>query len=264
MDKFDIIILAGQSNAEGSGVGAVENEFQPTEKILSLSAEKTVEHLPENLKIVYADKPFSIDIAKERVCEGKTTADFALPFARLYAQELLAEDRKILIVRAAVGGSGFYKKHWTMEGILYNKMLEMVDYALSLHPENRVTALLWHQGEHDAFEKNAPECFKAQLKGLVESVRVRYHCPNMPFIAGDFVNEWKMENIGDCTPIVEKIQEVVKEVGNGAFVETADLPSNNQAVQNGDNIHFCRASLYELGARYFQAYKSTSLTLDAV
>lgn len=254
MNKFDIIILAGQSNAEGMGLGEVENEFQPTEQIFSLSAERKVTHLPENLKIVYADKPFELKIAEERISGGKKIADFSLPFARLYAENLLSEERKILIIRAAVGGSGFYKKHWTQDGILYLKMLELIDFALSLHPENRITAFLWHQGEHDAFEKNKPNIFKEQLKTMVESVRSRYRLPQLPFIAGDFVNDWKMKNLEDCRPIIEKIKEVIEEIGCSAFIETSDLLSNHEMVKNGDDIHFCRAAQYEMGKRYFQAY----------
>ena len=256
MDKFDIIIQAGQSNAEGMGLGEVEKEFQPSSQIFSLSAERTVEHLPENLIITYADKPFDLKVAEERLSGGKKIADFALPFAQLYAKELLQEDRKVLIIRAAVGGSGFYKKHWTRDGVLYTKMLEMLDYALSLNPENRLVAFLWHQGEHDAFEKNDPNVFKEQLNFMIESVRNRYSVPNLPFIAGDFVNEWKMKNLDDCIPIVEKIKETIKDVGCSAFIETSDLLSNDQAVKNGDDIHFCRAAQYELGKRYFKAYKS--------
>lgn len=255
MNKFDIIILAGQSNAEGMGLGEVENEFQPTEKIFSLTAERKVTHLPENLIIEYADQPFALRMAEERISGGKKIADFALPFARLYAKEQLNEDRKILIIRAAVGGSGFYKKHWTKDGILYLKMLEMIDYALSLNPENCLKAFLWHQGEHDAFEKNSPNLFKEQLKTMIENVRSRYDLPYLPFIAGDFVNEWKTKNLEDCIPIVEKIKDVINEIGYGAFIETSDLLSNNQKVNNGDDIHFCRAAQYEMGGRYFQAYK---------
>ena len=39
-----------------------------------------------------------------------------------------------------------------------------------------------------------------------------------------------------------------------AFVETADLPSNNQKTGNGDDIHFCRESLHVLGQRYFEKF----------
>ena len=35
-EKFDIIIQGGQSNAEGGGLGPVEQEYQPNDKILYL------------------------------------------------------------------------------------------------------------------------------------------------------------------------------------------------------------------------------------
>ena len=35
-EKFDIIIIAGQSNAEGFGVGPVECEYVPSDRILWL------------------------------------------------------------------------------------------------------------------------------------------------------------------------------------------------------------------------------------
>ena len=44
--KFDIIIQAGQSNSEGFGLGPVEKEYIPTEKIWQLDALKRATPLP--------------------------------------------------------------------------------------------------------------------------------------------------------------------------------------------------------------------------
>ena len=164
--------------------------------------------------------------------------------------------RKLLIVRAAVEGTGFKKGYWGLNSILHNKMLEMSDYARSLHKENKFVAFLWHQGEHDAGERNDPNIFEKQLLETVFNVRERYG--NMPFIAGDFVREWKQNNIEICAPIIEKIQKVVEKVGNAGFVPTEDLLSNNEKTANGDGIHFCRESLSVLGERYFKEYLTLS------
>lgn len=166
---------------------------------------------------------------------------------------LLKDGRKLLIVRAAVGGSGFKKGHWGIKNILHKKMIELVDYALSLNPENRVVVFLWHQGEHDAFEGNKPEVYHDQLTEMLFDVRTRYG--NIPFIAGDFVDEWKSKNLDSCNPIVSVIRMVLHEVGNSGFIETYDLLSNNQTISNGDDIHFSRQSLHELGRRYFESYR---------
>ena len=40
----------------------------------------------------------------------------------------------------------------------------------------------------------------------------------------------------------------------GAYVETADLRSNDQKTGDGDEIHFCREDLRELGHRYYAAF----------
>ena len=52
------------------------------------------------------------------------------------------------------------------------------------------------------------------------------------------------------------IKKVSCDIGNSAFIETSDLLSNNQMIANGDNIHFCRQALQELGHRYFLAFRS--------
>ena len=253
MEKFDIVIQAGQSNAEGMGIGEVERKYEENENIFHLNAEKTVEYPPERVTVTFADKPFSLEVADEREYTQGKLGDFSLSFSCSYIKNgLLSEDRKLLIVRAAIGGTGFQKGHWTKDGELYLKMLEMCDYALDLNPENRIVGFLWHQGEHDALEGNSPENYYNQLSELVQTVRNRYG--KIPFIAGDFVKEWKTKNITICQPIVDVIKKVVKDMGNAGFVETSDLLSNNEKTGNGDDIHFCRDALYELGNRYFDEF----------
>ena len=256
MDKFDIILLAGQSNAEGCGVGAVENEYIPTPQIMQLDIEKTVEHTPEQAVVTFIGSPV-LSVAKEKDNGNQKVGNFSLSFAKAYVENgLLEENRKVLIVRCGIGGTGFKKGHWGLHDAVYQKTLEMLDYALGLHEENRLVAFLWHQGEHDAFEKNPPEVYEKQLRDMLNDVRGRYNVPNLPFIAADFVADWKGKNIEDCAPIVNVIKQVTQTVGNGAFIETSDLLSNDQANHNGDDIHFCRSALYELGKRYFAAFQT--------
>ena len=251
---YDIVILAGQSNAEGCGVGEVEREYIPDDRVCFLHAEMTVEHRPDNVYIDFLDKPFDLSIAKEKESDGKKYGNFSLTFAEKYIQSgFLQENRKLLIVRMGVGGTGFYKKQWGLQDILYKKLVELTDYALSLHKENQVVALLWHQGEHDAFEGTPPAEYGQKLTALVTDVRKRYG--DIPFIAGDFVRDWKGKNLSSCQPIVDEIQSVTNTVGKARFVQTSDLPSNDEQTHNGDDIHFCRQSLHVLGARYFAAYK---------
>ena len=194
MGKYDIVIVGGQSNAEGNGLPYADDLQLRSNRIMSLSALKKVEHLPEKVRVTYFDEPFQLKIAEEQVIGNGKRNGFYLPFARLYEEHLLETDRKLLLVYAAVGGTGFKKGNWIPTGPEYLKMLEMVDFALAMSPANRLVAFLWHQGEHDAFEQNPPQAYGQQLEFLVQSVRERYNAPQLPFIAGDFVHEWKSKN----------------------------------------------------------------------
>lgn len=252
-EKYDIIIQGGQSNAEGSGIGPVSQEFLPNSNIKYLNAKKHVDLVDEGLRIEYVDEPFVIEEANERISQDKIVGDFALTFAEDYVKNgCLEQGRKVLIIRGAIGGTGFYKGHWGLQDKVYLKLLEMVDYALQLNPENKIVAFLWHQGEHDAFEGNPPDIYHKQLLDMLQSVRARYGV--MPFVAGDFVYDWKDKNIQICEPIIQVIRNVVKETEKSGFVETDGLLSNDQKIGNKDELHFCRESLYELGRRYFKEF----------
>lgn len=254
MIPYDIVVVAGQSNAEGSGLGSVEHEYRPSPRAWSMDVEKTVEHLPDTLKVTYCDAPFQIQIAQEREFNGEKVGEFGLSFIRNYESECLKNGRGILLLHCAVGGSGFYRREWTTDGQLYQKMLEMIDYALSLNEENRLVAFLWHQGECDAWEGTPPAQFHDELREMLCSIRERYALPQLPVVAGDVSLQWKEENRQIVEPIVEQIKLVMNEIGSGAFVKTDDLLTNDQQVGNGDILHFSREALYVMGERYFRAF----------
>ena len=131
----------------------------------------------------------------------------------------------------------------------------MIDYAVSLNPENQIKGVLWHQGEHDAFEGNTGENYHRQLTMLLDSLQKRYNISKLPFVCGSFVSDWRKKNKEICAPILTALQQAASEM-QGEYVEAGDLLSNNEKTGNGDDIHFCRESLHILGYRYFNAYQS--------
>lgn len=253
MEKYDVLLVAGQSNAAGFGHGPTKEPYIPDSRVLYLTHGRPAveEYDPQG--------EMEIRIAEEEPNPAYSSddklGDFALSFAKAYVEAgLLAPDRKLLIVRSAVGGTGFLKGYWRVGDPLYNRMLRMTDYALSLNPENRLVAMLWHQGEHEAAHGNDPKVYHAQLQAVVQSVRNRYENPALPFICGGFCDEWVRENQPACGIIMDVIRAVAEEAG-GIYVHTADLRSNNQKHGDGDIIHFCREDLAVLGRRYFDAYR---------
>jgi hypothetical protein len=258
--KLDVIIQGGQSNSEGCGLGPVAKEYEPRADVMQMEAPRSWEVIKhpdgsEDLNITYFDEPFVFETARERETPDGVRGNLALTFASEYIEKgLLAEGRRILIVRAGVGGTGFKKGNWTKGGPQREKLFEMADFALAQNPENRVVAILWHQGEHDAFEKNDPEVYESELSALVSEMKEKYG-ERAPFIAADFCREWRGKNKEDCDRIAEKIKSVVASHQPAAFLDSSDLLSNNEKTGNGDDIHFCRESLHALGRRYFEAYE---------
>ena len=241
-EPFDLLLQAGQSNAEGSGFGDAEKPWTPNDNVW------------------YLNRDLTITRAAEIVDGNQIRSDFALGFARRYLEQgRLAGGRRLLIIRSAVGGTGFLDHHWGPEDDHRARMTEMVRTALALNKENRLVALLWHQGETDAVNHASFDTHYQNLTALVRDVRETFGVPALPFIAGDFVQQWKGENAEICAPVVEAIRAVCRDIGFAAFVETEGLLSNKQFAEtrgqaSDDTIHFCRNALYTLGERYFSAF----------
>ena len=252
---YDIIIVAGQSNAEGSGFGPV-GDIGPKQQ--AFVPDERIQMMPCRANFLGGHK---IQKAAEKVgSDGRMIGNFGLSFAREYIDGgLLAPGRKVLILQAAVGGTGFSDRHWGPQDDHYNNMLKMIETALALNPENEVKALLWHQGETDAALKASRETHIANLRTLMEGVRSAAGVPGLPFVAGDFVQHWISQTESDPNLTVPEVRaamrEVCGQVGCAAFVETDGLNSNWEDDPGWeDSIHFSRNSLQRLGVRYFEAY----------
>ncbi len=249
-DRFDVVVLAGQSNAKGHGLGPVDDPYLPGDRVWFLNNE-------------YNSGQFVIEAASECVTGNEVQSNLGLSFARDYIRNgNLAEDRKLLIVRAAVGGTGFLQGRWNMSGDLYRFMMDMIRTALALNPENTLAALLWHQGETDAIDRTSYEVHYENLKSLLLSVRKEFMAPNLPFVAGDFVPQWKEANREICAPVIRAMRDLCRNCRSARFVESEGLLSNSQVMKDwpgdsigkDDTIHFSRQSVYELGRRYYRAF----------
>ena len=245
-DTFDILILAGQSNAYGSSFGPAEAPYCPDGRIW------------------YMNEDGTISLAAEAVEGNGIRACFALSFAREYVNAgKLAEGRKLLILRTAAGGTGFSDNRWKLTDDLYLRMMDMTRTALALNPDNRLVAFLWHQGETDAIRRATYDFHYHHLSTLLSTVRETFRAPALPFIAGDFVHHWKYNpaNLDACFPVLDAIHAVCRDFEACAFVETDGLDSNAQGKnppesRKYDDIHFSRDATYELGKRYFAAFEA--------
>lgn len=265
--NYDIIVVAGQSNAEGHGLGDEEHRLPPLEGVYQLVDQNPVQiYFDENYKTclrVALPTQCTIEPADEKLSEdGTHAAEFSQAFAYEYVKNgYLKQGRSLLIVKAAVGGTGFTKEQWGIGNVLYTRLLQMVDAALASGSENRIVALLWHQGEHDAFERLSEsdeevyEFYRAKLDAMMRDFRARYSQFEFPIVAGDFCHSWA-DSFSKPAVVRRATEDVLHELGNAGFAESDGLLSNHDVTFNADIIHFCREACYELGRRYFQIYKA--------
>lgn len=235
--KFDIMIVAGQSNCEGAGLGDVEFPYEPKGNIWMLNQD------------------FTISQAMERIEKNQLRGRFPLHFADEYvADGQLDQNRDLLILQAAVGATGFQNHKWGRGEVLSVQMHEMIRTAVELNRENRIVAFLWHQGEREVNFLTPADVHYENMNRLLSDLRGEFGY-DFPMIAGDFVPDWKLEKSKVAEVIAEKNKQIFELFGGG-FVETTGLTSNYREVPgNQEKIHFSRKAMQELGKRYYQVYK---------
>jgi len=266
--KLDIIVVAGQSNAEGNGLlEDVSKRIVFDDQYEMVDANKYYfdSTNPNDVRLVLT-MPIETKIRnlQERITDdNKYCSDLSISFVQKYINAgYLKEDRKILVVKAAVGGTGFTKKQQGVGNVLFERLIQMVDLALSYNKENKIVAFLWHQGEHDAYENMGKDpqyiydFYKAAFLRQTQAFINRYKQFSFPVITGGFCPSWRnlKENIVACDKVEQALKDSCKLLDKADFVKVNDLKSNAEIINNGDGIHFCRESLFILGERYFDSW----------
>jgi Carbohydrate esterase, sialic acid-specific acetylesterase len=233
-ENFHLFLLAGQSNMAGRG--AVETgDKTPHPRILMLNKEGAW---------VPAFDPMHFDKPAAGVGLGKT-----------FATQLAEANPGITIglIPCAVGGSPI--EAWK-PGVFYppTKSYPWDDAAARTKLAMQAGSLkgvLWHQGESDAHDKQAP-LYGAALLDLIARMRAEFESPNLPFIAGQL---GRFEDVPwvEATRVVDQaLRTLPDKVPHTGFV------SSEGFKHKGDKVHFDSASLREFGKRYAEAYQRLS------
>ena len=212
--KLDIIIVAGQSNAQGNGQGSPELSYKGNRKAFELTTLHPVGYIAikgsdgsfiypfiHMAKDDYVYQPLNEDYHDERYNGG-----FYLSFADQYCKKYLKEDRHLLVIKAGSGGTGFSDGMWQKGGEPYERMMEMIDMALSLNKENKIVGFLWHQGECDIAWGKEANWYEKELINLFNIIRTKYG--KFPILAGDFSPDWALAS--DNIKFTSKYTEMFK------------------------------------------------------
>ncbi|HET6379402.1 MAG TPA: sialate O-acetylesterase [Methylocella sp.] len=277
---YDIIIVAGQSNAVGVGLGPFTDPLESElidGKILQIGRVG-----PDNMRLIPVGNVVNgikfDGLQHWGAHHGATANGFALFFARHYVREELAPSRSVVIIPAARGGTSILE--WLGEGApnhkaspplpLYPDMIARVRAALALPGENRVVAFLWHQGEADAnlssipSAQNAtgmtPRVYEEDLSRLIK--KIRKDIPGAyPIVMGTLTPDWipRGPNGAEIKAQIEQaIRNVAAHEEMAGVASSAGLLSNYAAGASPSpvqKVHFSAAAAVELGRRYYETWK---------
>ncbi|MET0788765.1 MAG: sialate O-acetylesterase [Cellulomonas sp.] len=243
-DGYDVVAVLGQSNALGWGGG----DDEPSADQVDPRIWQWPGSGPEKDTVVPAADPLI----------GPFTASGvgpAMSFARAYAD---AHDREVLIVQAAVNGTGFvpaYGMTWDpdLHGSvrnLYDEAVTQVRTALAEAAGNRLVAVLWVQGESDV-GRLTPQAYADKLDETVG--RLRADLGPAPFVVGQMVPEWVAAD-PERQAIDAVHQQTPARVTDAVFVPGPTGMTNGPA----DEIHYDARGQREQGRRMYDAWATVA------
>ncbi|MEZ0492013.1 sialate O-acetylesterase [Kineococcus sp. TBRC 1896] len=252
----DLVVVLGQSNAAGSNTdfdpeGA--DAFDPRVEVFAATG-------PDGGRIVPAREPFWPLLGHPPGGVGPGG-----PFAALLLPTLPA-DRRVLVVPAAVGGTGFHA-HTSYPGVwkvgleradtpnLFARAVAHVRAALAAAgPDSRVRVVLWHQGETDGGHGRSEAEYAADLDELVAAFRAQVPtAQDVPFLLGGMAPE-RIAAYPNHAGVA-----AAHAATPGRVPGTAFAPSPAGHVNDG-TTHLTAAAQRLLAANLFAAFTAVELT----
>lgn len=229
---LDLYLLVGQSNMAGRG-HVEPQDRQPDSRVRALSPQGDWREAVDPL---HADRPAVAGVGPGR--------SFGLAMAEA------APGRRIGLVPCAVGGSSI--RTWQPGAVFEiepGRPLRPLDAALQraaqAGPAGRWCGILWHQGESDSNEADAP-LYEARLRQLLSGLRGALGDTQLPVLIGQ-MGRWPGKPWSAPKLQVDAAhQRVAQTLGHAAFVNADGLGLHEDGLQ----VHFDAAGARELGRRY--------------
>ncbi len=231
-------VLAGQSNMAGRGLVEPEDTV-PDQRILTIN---------RNGQVILAKEPLHF---YEPAMAG---LDCGYSFAKTLIRRI-PDSISVLLVPTAVGGSSI--SQWLGDSLyrnvkLFSNFKEKVEIARQY---GTVKAVLWHQGESDANQRDIP-FYKQRLAELVGRFRSVIGNEQLPVMFGEIGSFSKDRN--NWALLNGAIHAYAAEDRNTAVIATGDLKDK------GDSIHFNSKGQRIMGQRFANTYLAKFFTAKAL
>ncbi|WP_319456307.1 MULTISPECIES: sialate O-acetylesterase [unclassified Mycobacterium] len=177
---------------------------------------------------------------------------FGMTFAKFLAEET---GRCVLLIPGARGDTAFAPKNghtWdpadTKTKInLYRNGVRAIDDALSQHPDSKVAAVLWHQGESDV-PLTSGSVYQTKLDFVIDDLRARYGA-RVPFLLGQMVPE-EIELSRKDYSVVDAIHVDTP----NRRARTAFVPGERGCINGGADRHYNAAGQRAMGSAMWAAF----------
>lgn len=191
---FDIIGIAGQSNAVGNGIGV--------DAALDFSDPRIRQWSASGADVNNAT--LAIDPLNFPAGQQSNAIGFAMTFGREYVKTL-PPNRGVLFVPVAVDGTGFLANNWNPGNAAYNTFIANANAAVASHVNNRYVGTLWHQGENDTTVFSAgmsQSQYATALDAVISGSRGSITgAGGSWFILGQMVPSWIAANLVGVNPV---------------------------------------------------------------
>ena len=218
-------LLIGQSNMAGRGYLQEATPID-TSRLYTLRNGRW----QKLFRPIHPDRKFS------GVCLGES-------FAEAYAKK---HNVDVGLVCCADGGTSL--NQWQPGKVLFDNAVFQAKLAMR---SATLAGILWHQGEADT---DHPQCdtYAQRLTPILLALRKELG-EDIPILLGglgDFLKDCPLDPTLKTYSIVnDALQQVAIRQPLTGFVSAKGLKANP------DQLHFCAASLYEFGLRYFEAFE---------
>lgn len=167
---------------------------------------------------------------------------FALTFAKIYKQNLLASNRDVLLVPCGRSSAGFANNWFNSGNPLDLDVKARTATALALGSgTNILRGVLWHQGETDALESTAfANAHKGNMLALIDRWRTHFGTPNLPFLVGGMVPAW-VSGVTDHETVQNGLIDIPNQRSFTGYANPA-YPTELTADTSIDTIHFSAES----------------------
>jgi hypothetical protein len=236
-----VVPILGQSNAFGMGIGLdLHGPDQPHPRVHQYAmcgrSKGTV---------IAAVDPLLHELPGKGV-------GFGMTFAKSLAEQT---GRSVLLIPGARGDTAFAPKNghtWdpvdTKTKInLYRNGVRAIDDALSQHPDSKVVAVLWHQGESDV-PLTSGSVYEAKLDSVIDDLRARYGA-RVPFLLGQMVPE-EMELSRKDYSVIDAIHTDTP----NRRARTAFVPGERGCINGEVDRHYNAAGQRAMGSAMWAAF----------